>query len=366
MKRTIILLLCFILALSACGQSENAPELVFPEAGELLTGECEPFAPPEDDGSRSVTVSCAVKDKFGGGETQTVYDLPNTETAEDGAVITVQREYLTSTVPDPGAPVTDSADRERILDMTSRAEFGDPDAVSGTWEFTVYIEEDGLETGYRIYPDGTVTRRRSDGRWEAAYGAADRDFISAVAYKYADDARDIGGFDFWLTEVTLKQNLSGEEQNLPDRWDECYPYPPAKNYRLCLQSGDFHADLDREQARLLLKTLFGEGEDGTAVVPEFTPATWDWTPPEDGIRLTERMLTEWTDWENNIHQKDGGIEQVFYLYSDGTVARLAATEMIFNYDRALEFITPSWQRVTIAENAFDPEVLTACMEALGE
>ena len=69
------------------------------------------------------------------------------------------------------------------------------------------------------------------------------------------------------------------------------PTPPAEHYRLCIQGEGFHADLDREQALLLFRTLFREADTGKMAPLDFAVADWDWTPGEECLRLTEYLDT---------------------------------------------------------------------------
>ena len=337
----------------------------FPPAGEMLEVECEPFAPLEDNGSRQATIRYA--DSTSPAEKVATYDLANTEPETDGPVVTLLREYITGALIWRSTPVTDQADREWLLDALERAEFQPVDERLGSHQLMIYVEEDGREAEYKVYADGTLSQEGADGSLKAAYGAVDRDRISALAYKYGSVLNHMGGFpDEWLAETSLDPP-SLDRERLPDWWDDSrYPYPPAVHYRLCIQGEGFHADLDREQADIFLTALFGEGHSERAAMPDLIPADVDWTPGENGIRLTERLVAEWTRYEGWAHLKEDRVEHSVYLYPDGTAAFVPMVDPIYlYYTDGVDHITPSWRRVAVAEDAFCGDTLTACLEALG-
>ena len=76
-------------------------------------------------------------------------------------------------------------------------------------------------------------------------------------------------------------------EKLADQWEDIFPTPPAEHYRLCIQGEASHADLDREQALLLSRTLFREADTGKMAPLDFAVADWDWTrgrnAPSDGV-----------------------------------------------------------------------------------
>lgn len=114
MKKTLLLLFCLALTLSACGQpamtagEEVSPAVdvttpsvpgafeeplpSFPPAGEMLEVDCGEYAPLEDDGSRRVTIWYAYAD---GTEATDTYDLSSTQAEKGGPTLTISREWAT-------------------------------------------------------------------------------------------------------------------------------------------------------------------------------------------------------------------------------------------------------------------------------
>ena len=111
MKKTLLLLFCLALTLSACGQpamtagEEVSPAVdvttpsvpgafeeplpSFPPAGEMLEVDCGEYAPLEDDGSRRVTIWYAYAD---GTEATDTYDLSSTQAEKGGPTLTITRD----------------------------------------------------------------------------------------------------------------------------------------------------------------------------------------------------------------------------------------------------------------------------------
>ena len=132
------------------------------------------------------------------------------------------------------------------------------------------------------------------------------------------------------------------------------------DYRLCLRSGELHPDLDRAQALVLLRALFGEvGQ--SAAFPDYTGAPLSPELPEESVCLTEYWL-EPNDDTPKIH------EQHYYLLPNGTLARLTGTvNYLWSYGSSgieIESLTPSWPRVAVAGDAFDWELLRSALHQL--
>ena len=226
---------------------------------------------------------------------------------------------------------------------------------------------------YHVFPDGTLTRQREDDSLEVAYGAVDYLRLSAITYKYASIPSDVGPYPYEDLLVSIELERRQESmipEKLADQWEDIFPTPPAEHYRLCIQGEGFHADLDREQALLLFRTLFGEADTGKMAPLDFAVADWDWTPGEECLRLTEYLDTTGTPYEDSSRIVR---EQTLFLYPDGTAARgLMSPHNTYYYSWArgiggiseVEEITPSWTRVHIAEDVFSWDNLNACLEAL--
>ena len=135
MKKTLLLLFCLALTLSACGQpamtagEEVSPAVdvttpsvpgafeeplpSFPPAGEMLEVDCGEYAPLEDDGSRRVTIWYAYAD---GTEATDTYDLSSTQAEKGGPTLTISREWATGAeAPHTCIPIDDQADRTYLL-----------------------------------------------------------------------------------------------------------------------------------------------------------------------------------------------------------------------------------------------------------
>ena len=267
-------------------------------------------------------------------------------------------------------PIQEKADRDWVLNSLDEADFEPAEEEPWTWSMVLYVENGGEKTEYRVDVDGTLYRKTPDSALWVARQGVDYFGFSALAYKYANDAHEVGGHysDQWLAGVSLWDYAEPPEE-FADWWDRCFPLPPAAHYRLCLQSGDFHVDLDREQALVMLKALFGVSWTGGASIPpddDFAAKELDWTPGESGIRLTEYLVPLGTPYEDYLRENESAIEQSFYLYSDGTLARVPQSGPVHDhFEYGIERLTPSWQRVAVLENAFDPAVLNACLAALG-
>ena len=370
------------LMLAGCAAQQKLPELkvAIPEGGEHLAVECTPYAPLEDNGTRTVTVNRSIFYQFLDGtirEDEETFDLSGDRSAEEWPEIRLWNHSslfgnLSSPVSDP---VDGAADRAYLLDLVESAEYVVRDDDTAYEDQCIYVyvtESDGTENCYAVFSDGTIARGDP---WESkvteyAYGAADYLRVQALAYKYSADPYNVGAAecDEWLASYRTNQ------------WD-AEAIGSADSYCLCLQTGDFHVDLDRAQALALLENLFGAGElnynlyEGP-LPPAYKPAPWDWTPPENGVMLTEYLsgefMTERTEKESE------GFSQTVYLYPDGSVA-LVPNRLLWRWYQifqdipgaeenqpiqAIEEVRPSWQRVCLAEDAFSWPMLQACLEAL--
>lgn len=145
----------------------------------------------------------------------------------------------------------------------------------------LFITDGDIQLVYHVFPDGTLTRQREDDSLEAAYGAVDYLRLSAITYKYASIPSDVGPYPYEDLLVSIQLERRQESmipEKLADQWEDIFPTPPAEHYRLCIQGEGFHADLDREQALLLFRTLFREADTGKMAPLDFAVADWDWTP----------------------------------------------------------------------------------------
>lgn len=367
--KKLLCLLCVTLLLAACGNRSpgkiSAPTVSFPSKGVHLQADCAPFAPPEDDGSRRVSLHYTRMD---GSETEGVYELKTSPTETKGPGLSIRRASEAGEGEGDFSPVTEKEDRALLLDLIRKADFRPaaelPERKDRTPNLYLKSDDGGKQQLYGIFPDGSVSRVNEDGSKDLASGAADYLQLSALEYKYAGSPRDGGGFpaEGWLALVKLQPRETIPKE-LAAVWGSCYPIPPDAHYRLCAQGEDFHKEMDRRQALVFLKTIFGQKDPDTPAVPVFKPAPADWTPPKNGIRLTESLKTVGTFYAGGGQEL---LEQVIWLYPDGTAARVPLTDPVYFYDlNEAERVTPSWKRVLLAEKSFDPEALAACLRGLG-
>ncbi len=351
--------------------AETVEPVVFPPAGEMLIGDCPEFSLPEDDGKREVTIEF-IDLRPDGQSMQATYDLVNTPMAADGPTLTLCRENpLSSQINKGSDPISEKKDRDWVLNSLAEAAFESTEEMLWAWSIVLNVEDDSGKTEYYIDPDGTVCRRTPDGALAAAYRAVDYFGFSALAYKYADDARGIGGYyvDQWLTEAAL-ENYEEPPADYVQWWESSYPMPPAAHYKLCLRGEDFHMDLDREQAVVMLRALFGESWTGGALMPsiyDFAAQELSYASEGKCIRLTEYLIPLGTPYEEYLREEESVIQQTFYLCSDGTLVRVPRSAPGYHhFEYGIETIKPSWQRCAVLENAFDPDVLRACLAGLEE
>ena len=329
MKKCLICIILAALLLSACSGGAPAPtestapappeseaQLTFPEAGRILDTDCSGNVLPEDDGTRSVRLRWATSESE---ETALDFSLSGTPSDEAAPVLRLRQEWSTGAlVFYDSAPVSDAEDRAYILGLLENS------ALSST--------EEGLANLILTVTDGETTTEYPVFAKESA-----EDFfrLSALSYKYAAPQTLTAGDWGWHTGFDT-------------------------DYRLCIRTGELHADLDRAQALILLRALFGEDGQGAAF-PDFTGAPLSPELPENSVCLTEYWLGP-DDDTPKIH------EQHYYLLPDGTLARLTGT---VNYHWShgasgieMESLTPSWPRVAVAEGAFDWELLNSVLHQL--
>lgn len=223
-------LICIILAallLSACScgapapsesaapaPSESESQLSFPEAGHILDVDCSGNVLPEDDGTRSVRLRWVTSESE---ELSHDFPLSGTPSGEAAPVLRLRQEWSTGALVFwDSTPVSDTEDRAYILGLLENSAF------SST--------EEGLPNLILTVTDGETTTEYPVFAKDAA-----EDFfrLSALAYKYA-----------------APQTLTAGDWGWNAGFDT--------DYRLCLRSGELHADLDRAQALVLLRALFGE------------------------------------------------------------------------------------------------------------
>lgn len=339
----------------------------------MLEVDCGEYAPLEDDGSRRVTIWYAYAD---GTEATDTYDLSSTQAEKGGPTLVISREWATGAeAPHTCIPIDDQADRTYLLERLEAAVFQAPEEelAYASGNLRLFITDGDIQLVYHVFPDGTLTRQREDDSLEAAYGAVDYLRLSAITYKYASIPSDVGPYPYEDLLVSIQLERRQESmipEKLADQWEDIFPTPPAEHYRLCIQGEGFHADLDREQALLLFRTLFREADTGKMAPLDFAVADWDWTPGEECLRLTEYLDTTGTPYEDSSRIVR---EQTLFLYPDGTAARvLMSPHNTYYYSWArdiggiseVEEITPSWTRVHIAEDVFSWDNLNACLEAL--
>lgn len=337
MKKCLICIILAALLLSACScgapapsesgapapsegaapaPSESESQLSFPEAGHILDVDCSGNVLPEDDGTRSVRLRWVTSESE---ELSHDFPLSGTPSGEAAPVLWLRQEWSTGALVFwDSTPVSDTEDRAYILGLLENSAF------SST--------EEGLPNLILTVTDGETTTEYPVFAKDAA-----EDFfrLSALAYKYA-----------------APQTLTAGDRGWNAGFDT--------DYRLCLRSGELHADLDRAQALVLLRALFGEvGQ--SAAFPDYTGAPLSPELPEESVCLTEYWL-EPDDDTPKIH------EQHYYLLPNGTLARLTGTvNYLWSYGSSgieIESLTPSWPRVAVAGGAFDWEILRSALHQL--
>ena len=328
MKKCLICIILAALLLSACScgapapsesaapaPSESESQLSFPEAGHILDVDCSGNVLPEDDGTRSVRLRWVTSESE---ELSHDFPLSGTPSGEAAPVLRLRQEWSTGALVFwDSTPVSDTEDRAYILGLLENPAF------SST--------EEGLPNLILTVTDGETTTEYPVFAKDAA-----EDFfrLSALAYKYA-----------------APQTLTAGDWGWNAGFDT--------DYRLCLRSGELHADLDRAQALVLLRALFGEvGQ--SAAFPDYTGAPLSPELPEESVCLTEYWLEP--DDTPKIH------EQHYYLLPNGTLARLTGTvNYLWSYGSSgieIESLTPSWPRVAVAGGAFDWELLRSALHQL--
>ena len=337
MKKRLICIILAALLLSACScgapapsesgapapsesaapaPSESESQLSFPEAGHILDVDCSGNVLPEDDGTRSVRLRWVTSESE---ELSHDFPLSGTPSGEAAPVLRLRQEWSTGALVFwDSTPVSDTEDRAYILGLLENSAF------SST--------EEGLPNLILTVTDGETTTEYPVFAKDAA-----EDFfrLSALAYKYA-----------------APQTLTAGDRDWNAGFDT--------DYRLCLRSGELHADLDRAQALVLLRALFGEvGQ--SAAFPDYTGAPLSPELPEESVCLTEYWPEPYDDTPK-IH------EQHYYLLPNGTLARLTGTvNYLWSYGSSgieIESLTPSWPRVAVAEGAFDWELLRSALHQL--
>ena len=301
---------------AAPAPSESESQLSFPEAGHILDVDCSGNVLPEDDGTRSVRLRWVTSESE---ELSHDFPLSGTPSGEAAPVLRLRQEWSTGALVFwDSTPVSDTEDRAYILGLLENSAF------SST--------EEGLPNLILTVTDGETTTEYPVFAKDAA-----EDFfrLSALAYKYA-----------------APQTLTAGDRDWNAGFDT--------DYRLCLRSGELHADLDRAQALVLLRALFGEvGQ--SAAFPDYTGAPLSPELPEESVCLTEYWLEPYDDTPK-IH------EQHYYLLPNGTLARLTGTvNYLWSYGSSgieIESLTPSWPRVAVAEGAFDWELLRSALHQL--
>ena len=301
---------------AAPAPSESESQLSFPEAGHILDVDCSGNVLPEDDGTRSVRLRWVTSESE---ELSHDFPLSGTPSGEAAPVLRLRQEWSTGALVFwDSTPVSDTEDRAYILGLLENPAF------SST--------EEGLPNLILTVTDGETTTEYPVFAKDAA-----EDFfrLSALAYKYA-----------------APQTLTAGDWGWNAGFDT--------DYRLCLRSGELHADLDRAQALVLLRALFGEvGQ--SAAFPDYTGAPLSPELPEESVCLTEYWL-EPDDDTPKIH------EQHYYLLPNGTLARLTGTvNYLWSYGSSgieIESLTPSWPRVAVAGGAFDWEILRSALHQL--
>ena len=301
---------------AAPAPSESESQLSFPEAGHILDVDCSGNVLPEDDGTRSVRLRWVTSESE---ELSHDFPLSGTPSGEAAPVLRLRQEWSTGALVFwDSTPVSDTEDRAYILGLLENSAF------SST--------EEGLPNLILTVTDGETTTEYPVFAKDAA-----EDFfrLSALAYKYA-----------------APQTLTAGDWGWNAGFDT--------DYRLCLRSGELHADLDRAQALVLLRALFGEvGQ--SAAFPDYTGAPLSPELPEESVCLTEYWLEPYDDTPK-IH------EQHYYLLPNGTLARLTGTvNYLWSYGSSgieIESLTPSWPRVAVAGGAFDWEILRSALHQL--
>lgn len=329
MKKCLICTILAALLLSACSggvpaptesaaslPSESGPQLSFPEAGQILEADCSGNVLPEDDGTRSVRLRWVTSESE---ELSHDFPLSGTPSGEAAPVLRLRQEWSTGAlVFYDSTPVSDTEDRAYILGLLENSAL--PSTEEGLPNLILTVTDGETTTEYPVF---------------AKDAAEDFFRLSALAYKYAAPQTLTAGDRGWHTGF-------------------------GTDYRLCLRSGELHADLDRAQALVLLRALFGEvGQ--SAAFPDYTGAPLSPELPEESVCLTEYWL-EPDDDTPKIH------EHHYYLLPNGTLARLTGTvNYHWSYGSSgieIESLTPSWPRVAVAEGAFDWELLNSILHQL--
>ena len=329
MKKCLICIILAALLLSACAggvpapsesaaslPSESGPQLSFPEAGQILDADCSGNVLPEDDGTRSVRLRWVTSESE---ELSHDFPLSGTPSDEAAPILRLRQEWSTGAlVFYDSTPVSDAEDRAYILGLLENSAL--PSTEEGLPNLILTVKDGETTTEYPVF---------------AKDAAEDFFRLSALAYKYA-----------------APQTLTAGDRDWNAGFDT--------DYRLCLRSGELHADFDRAQALVLLRALFGE-HGQSAAFPDYTGAPLSPELPEESVCLTEYWL-EPDDDTPKIH------EQHYYLLPNGTLARLTGTvNYLWSYGSSgieIESLTPSWPRVAVAEGAFDWELLKSVLHQL--
>lgn len=359
-----------ILAESPEATKAVLPATVFPAAGAMLDVSCDCFFIDKPENNLITVEYLDLKSWESSAKS---FDLSwrEMETAEPRLVL--RREFpLSAVLFFESTPVEDKADRQWILDQLAQADFKEADAsFTGALHCMLLLAtEGGSVTEYHIYADGSLAQTLPDGRFVVAHGATDYLRFSSLAYKYTTNTAEILGASagcFWLAEFPLL-NYEKPPEAYSSWWEsEDYPLPPAAHYRLCVQGPNCHFDLDRAQARVFLTTLFGTnayGATDAAVFASLAVPEPSWMPGEDYIQLTEYLYTAGTYLEPSTPDAEMIYSQSFLLCSDGRFVQLSMRPASYRHEFGIEYITPSRQRFAVAENAFDPAMLQACLAGL--
>ncbi len=343
----IILIIILLSFLTGCNNQDIAPEIVFPDTGEMLNTECNDYDKFSFGVGSEITVKYLAPSETNFEEHS--FDLQSSETTEKGPVITLYRNQDVGRIISYSLPIDEIADKQYIMDTISNSEFTDSSDDENysvdSADINVKFSYGGTDKIFGVFADGTLCF--FDESTKISKNSVNYYMFSALAYKYASDTYDIGAYQdsHWL--LWAYRTVYIED----GYFSEILP----SSYKLCISGENFHIDLDLNQAKLLFSTLFGENElsEGNNTI-KYSVLPYGEIISEKPIRFTEYLNTEGTTYCITEPQI---LSFEHYLYPNGTVLQPAKEELTYFYSGGICVINSSYKRAAVAENAFDNDKL---------
>lgn len=340
--------------LTGCNGQDNIPEIVFFDTEEMIDTECLDYAPFSFGDGNMITVKYLAPSEKDFEEYS--FDLPPSKAVEDESVIKLYRNQDVGRIISYSLPIDELTDKQYIMDAILNSEFTDcPDDENysvDSADIKVSFSYDESDGTFGVFADGTLCF--FDESTKISKNPVNYYMFSALSYKYASDTYDIGAYRdaHWL--LWARSTVCVE--------DGYFAEIPPSSYKLCISGEDFHVDLDLNQAKLLLSTVFGESElsEGYNTI-EYSILPYGEIISGKPIRFTEYLDTEGTTYciaEPRILCFE------HYLYPDGTVLQPAKEELMYFYSDGICAISSSYKRASIAKDAFDYDLLLSCIEIL--